>query len=112
MGMAPSGDIGDDHAVFQPSHGTAPDIAGKGLANPIAMVLSAAMMCRYLTEKRGNPSLGKCAHRIEEGVAGYLAGGGALPVDQGGRAGTSEIVAGILTAMEAGSAMETGSAQQ
>ncbi|MDH4249329.1 MAG: isocitrate/isopropylmalate family dehydrogenase, partial [Deltaproteobacteria bacterium] len=36
MGMAPSGDIGDDHAVFQPSHGTAPDIAGKGIANPIA----------------------------------------------------------------------------
>lgn len=112
MGMAPSGDIGDDHAVFQPSHGTAPDIAGKGLANPIAMVLSAAMMCSYLAEKKGNPSLEKCAHRIEEGVASYLAGGGALPVDQGGRAGTSEIVASILAAMEAGSAMETGPVQQ
>ena len=112
MGMAPSGDIGDNHAVFQPSHGTAPDIAGQGLANPIAMVLSAAMMCRYLADKKGNPSLGKCAQRIEEGVAGYLAGSGASPVDQGGRAGTGEIVEGILAAMESGSPMESGPANQ
>ena len=42
MGMAPSADIGDTHAVFQPCHGTAPDIMGKGLANPTAMILSAA----------------------------------------------------------------------
>ena len=44
MGMAPSGDIGDKHAIFQPSHGSAPDIAGKGIANPAATILSAAMM--------------------------------------------------------------------
>ncbi len=48
MGMAPSGDIGDQHAVFQPSHGSAPDIAGKGIANPIATILSAAMMLEWL----------------------------------------------------------------
>jgi isocitrate/isopropylmalate dehydrogenase len=48
MGMAPSGDIGPNHAVFQPSHGTAPDIAGKGIANPIATILSAAMMLEWL----------------------------------------------------------------
>lgn len=48
MGMAPSGDIGDKHAVFQPSHGSAPDIAGKGIANPIATILSAAMMLEWL----------------------------------------------------------------
>jgi 3-isopropylmalate dehydrogenase len=48
MGMAPSADIGENHAVFQPSHGTAPDIAGKGIANPIATILSAAMMLEWL----------------------------------------------------------------
>ena len=48
MGMAPSADIGDRHAVFQPSHGSAPDIAGKGIANPIATILSVAMMLEWL----------------------------------------------------------------
>ena len=44
MGMAPSGDIGDSFAVFQPSHGSAPSIAGRGIANPVATILSVAMM--------------------------------------------------------------------
>ncbi len=48
MGVAPSADIGDDCAVFQPAHGTAPDIAGKGIANPIAIILSVAMMLEWL----------------------------------------------------------------
>lgn len=48
MGMAPSGDIGDHHAVFQPSHGSAPDIAGQEKANPAAMILSVAMMLEWL----------------------------------------------------------------
>lgn len=51
MGMAPSGDIGTKCAVFQPSHGTAPDIAGQGKANPIGTILSAAMMLEWLGEK-------------------------------------------------------------
>ncbi|HKJ00605.1 MAG TPA: isocitrate/isopropylmalate family dehydrogenase [bacterium] len=101
MGMAPSGDIGDEHAVFQPSHGTAPDIAGKGLANPVAMVLSAAMLCDHLAEKRGNAALGRTARLIEHGVEAYLASGQGLPGDLGGQAGTSAIVEGILAAMEA-----------
>ncbi len=50
MGMAPSGDIGDRWAVFQPSHGSAPDIAGRGVANPTAAILSAAMMLEWLNE--------------------------------------------------------------
>jgi 3-isopropylmalate dehydrogenase len=47
MGLAPSGDIGDRYAVFQPSHGSAPDIAGKGIANPLATILSLAMMLEW-----------------------------------------------------------------
>ncbi len=50
MGMAPSADVGDRHAVFQPSHGSAPDIAGKGIANPVAMILSVAMMLEWLKD--------------------------------------------------------------
>ena len=53
MGMAPSADIGDTHAVFQPCHGTAPDIMGQGKANPTGMILSAAMMLDWLADKFG-----------------------------------------------------------
>lgn len=100
MGMAPSGDIGDEHAVFQPSHGTAPDIAGKGIANPIAMILSSAMMCNYLGEKHHNADLAEVARLIEKGVEGYLARGDSLPFDQGGSTRTSEIVDIIIREME------------
>jgi 3-isopropylmalate dehydrogenase len=50
MGMAPSADIGDRHAVFQPSHGSAPDLAGRGIANPIATILSVAMMLEWFNQ--------------------------------------------------------------
>ena len=73
MGMAPSGDVGDDHALFQPCHGSAPDIAGEGKANPIATILSAAMMLDWLAERqrhrgacRGRPAdrtRGRCGVR-------------------------------------------------
>ena len=53
LGFAPSADIGDEFAVFQPCHGTAPDIAGQGRANPIAMFLSGAMMLDWLGEREG-----------------------------------------------------------
>ena len=62
LGYAPSADLGDRYAVFQPSHGTAPDIAGQGIANPAAMILSAAMMLEWL----GQPA---AAQRIEAAVA-------------------------------------------
>ena len=53
---------------FQPSHGSAPDIAGKGIANPVAMILSAAMMCDYLGRKFEIEELAKAAALIEKGV--------------------------------------------
>src|SRR6476660_2767101 len=68
MGMAPSADIGDTHAVFQPCHGTAPDIMGKGLANPTAMILSAAMMLDWLADKHDMPAAADAAVRIERAV--------------------------------------------
>lgn len=65
MGYAPSADIGDKWAVFQPSHGTAPDIAGQGLANPVAMILSAAMMLDWF----GTDATRAAARRIEQAVS-------------------------------------------
>ncbi|MEZ5356447.1 MAG: isocitrate/isopropylmalate dehydrogenase family protein [Bryobacteraceae bacterium] len=64
MGMAPSGDIGDKHAVFQPSHGSAPDIAGKGIANPVATIVSVAMMLDWLGETQGAGMVHRAVERI------------------------------------------------
>ncbi len=64
MGLAPSGDIGDRHGMFQPCHGTAPDIAGTGRANPTAMFLSAAMMLDWLGEQHSDRKLTEAWCRI------------------------------------------------
>ena len=75
MGMAPSADIGDTHAVFQPCHGTAPDIMGKGLANPTAMILSAAMMLDWLADRHGHEGAAQAARTIERAVDRAFAAG-------------------------------------
>jgi 3-isopropylmalate dehydrogenase len=91
MGMAPSGDIGDDHAVFQPAHGTAPDIAGQEIANPIAAILSAGMMLDWLGQRHAHVGLVTAAEQIEQAVMSVLEEGKTLPVDQGGSARTGQI---------------------
>src|SRR3569833_3139314 len=68
LGMAPSADIGRGYAVFQPCHGTAPDIMGQGKANPTGMVLSAAMMLDWLADKHGVESAAEAGERIERAV--------------------------------------------
>lgn len=96
MGMAPSADIGDKHAVFQPSHGSAPDIAGQGKANPLATILSGAMMLTWLGERHGAESAGEAARLIEAAVEKLFADGAALPYDLGGRDGTKTITDAVL----------------
>jgi 3-isopropylmalate dehydrogenase len=91
MGMAPSADIGDNHAVFQPCHGTAPDIAGRGLANPTAMFLSAAMMLEWLGDRHGVEGCSRAAAEVTHAIEGAFADGTLVPVEYGGTAGTSEI---------------------
>lgn len=100
LGLAPSADIGDDHAVFQPCHGSAPDIAGKGLANPLAMILSAAMMLDWLADKLSAAPLTQAARRIEDGVGKLLADGTVLTGDLGGKANLSEIIAALRAHMD------------
>jgi 3-isopropylmalate dehydrogenase len=96
MGMAPSGDIGDDHALFQPAHGTAPDIAGKGIANPSAMLLSAVMMLDWLSQRHGDAALGDAARAVERALERTFAEGVALPRDLGGQSTMNEIVRAVL----------------
>jgi 3-isopropylmalate dehydrogenase len=92
MGYAPSADIGDQHAVFQPCHGSAPDIAGQGLANPTAMILSAAMMLEWLAERHGLEAPAKAGGLLRQAVDEAFAGGGLLTPELGGTAGTADVI--------------------
>ena len=100
MGMAPSADIGDTHAVFQPCHGTAPDIMGQGKANPTAMILSAAMMLDWLSERHDHEPAAEAAQRIERAVDAAYAKG-LKPCEFGGRDGTAAIAGAVLKALDA-----------
>ncbi len=100
MGMAPSADIGDDHAVFQPCHGSAPDIAGQGIANPVATILSAAMMLRWLSGRHDRPDLEAAAARITSAVDAAMAQPENLPVELGGKADTAKITSAVLRELE------------
>lgn len=95
MGMAPSGDIGEKCAVFQPSHGTAPDIAGKGIANPIAMILSAVMMLEWL----GLEQTLAAGHRIQNAVQRVFDDSSNRTPDMGGKLTTSGITDLIIAAL-------------
>jgi 3-isopropylmalate dehydrogenase len=99
MGMAPSADVGDRNGVFQPAHGTAPDIAGKGIANPVAAILSAAMMLEWLGDRHGSAVLREAGEAIDGAVARVLGEGKALPVDQGGAASTAEVGDAVAAAV-------------
>ncbi len=82
MGMAPSADIGDRHAVFQPSHGSAPDIAGKGIANPVATILSVQMMLEWFGHPEG-------AVLVERAVEAVFQDPGSRTRDLGGPLSTT-----------------------
>jgi isocitrate dehydrogenase (NAD+) len=90
LGMAPGANIGEDCAVFEAVHGSAPDIAGKNLANPIALVLSGIMMLEHLHEL-------EAAARVRKAVLAVLAEGKKLSRDLGGTAGTTEIAEAIAS---------------
>ncbi len=96
MGMAPSGDIGDRHGLFQPAHGTAPDIAGQGIANPTAMILSAAMMLDWLSVQHDDASLAVGARAIEAAVQDAFSSQAVKPREFGGKSGTADITRAVL----------------
>ena len=99
LGLAPSADIGLEHAVFQPCHGSAPDIAGQGLANPLAMILSGAMMLDWLGIKHDIPAMTRDGTRLREAVEEVVARGEAITRDIGGTASTEVAARAVLDTM-------------
>ncbi len=100
MGFAASGDIGDDHAMFQCAGGSAPDIAGKDIANPVAQILSGAMMLQWLGQRFSVAESIRAAELIETGVDQVLAAGH-LTSDAQGTTRTSEFGSLVVDAIAA-----------
>jgi 3-isopropylmalate dehydrogenase len=101
LGVAPSADIGIDHAVFQPCHGTAPDIMGQNKANPAAAIMSGAMMLDWLGTRTGMESCRKAADAIEAAVVAAFASGDVLSIEYGGSDGTDRITEAIIARLGA-----------
>jgi 3-isopropylmalate dehydrogenase len=99
MGYAPSADIGDDHAVFQPCHGSAPDIAGQGLANPTAMILSSAMMLEWLGERHGSSEALAAGAALRNAVDLAFGPGQLITCELGGEARTKEVFDAVSGAL-------------
>jgi isocitrate dehydrogenase (NAD+) len=93
LGVVPGANIGKDIAVFESVHGSAPDIAGKGIANPLATILSAVMMLRYIGEA-------EAAQNIDVAVSKVLEEGTKLTVDLGGNASTREFTEAIISKLK------------
>ncbi len=92
LGVVPSGNIGDHGAIFEAVHGTAPDIEGKGLANPTALLMSSILMLDYLGER-------SAARRIETALETVYSGKKHTTNDVGGRAGTDEFTDAVIAAL-------------
>ncbi len=96
MGMAACGEIGDTTGLFQPAHGSAPDIMGQDAANPLAAILSAALMLDYLADKASLPALADAARAIEGAVERGFAAAALRPMEFGGDMGTRAVTRAVL----------------
>lgn len=92
LGVAPGANIGEKYAVFEAAHGSAPEIAGKNIANPLAMLISGVEMLQYL-------GFEKEAQRVEKAIEQVLKHGIYITPDLGGKAGTKEMASAIIDAM-------------
>ncbi len=92
LGVVPSGNIGDNGAIFEAVHGTAPDIAGKGLANPTALLMSSILMLDYLGER-------SAARRIETALETVYREAKHTTQDVGGKAGTDQFTEAVIAAL-------------
>src|ERR1700686_4592915 len=93
LGVVPSGNIGDESAMFEAVHGTAPDIAGKNLANPTALVMSSILMLNYLGER-------SASRRVLAALDKVYIDGKHTTRDVGGKAGTEEFADAVITAVK------------
>jgi isocitrate dehydrogenase (NAD+) len=90
LGIVPGANMGDHHAIFEAVHGTAPDIAGKGLANPTALMQSAVLMLAHLGER-------DAATRLQHAIERVYAEGRCLTGDVGGKASTDEFTRAVIS---------------
>jgi isocitrate/isopropylmalate dehydrogenase len=95
LGVSPGANIGETDAVFEAVHGSAPDIAGKNLANPLALLMSAVMLLNHLAETRGDAPCHEIASRIKRAYDRAL-GDGQKTRDLGGTLGTQEFAAAVI----------------
>jgi isopropylmalate/isohomocitrate dehydrogenase-like protein len=93
LGLAPSANIGADYALFEPVHGSAPRLAGRGIANPMAAIMASTMMLNYLGKNRW-------AERIENAIRTVLEKGKVLPPDLGGNSTTKQVTDAIIKALK------------
>ncbi len=105
VGMAPSLNAGHEHAMAQAVHGTAPDIAGKDLANPSALILSTSLLMRWIFQKTGNEKCRDVSRIIDNGVRKTIERG-IVPPDLGGKAGTKAFTAGIIETIKREAALQ------
>jgi len=96
MGMASCAEIGDAHGLFQPAHGSAPDIMGADKANPLAAILSGGLMLDYLAERGGHPAYGKAAALVEDAVEAGFGANALRPMEFGGDMGTKAVTAAVM----------------
>jgi 3-isopropylmalate dehydrogenase len=102
LGLGPSAEIGENHGLFQPSHGSAPQLAGQNVANPLAMILSGSMMLNWLGERNDDMAAIGAAQLIESAVAQVIQERKTLTPDLGGKAGTKELSDAVLRVIESG----------
>jgi isocitrate dehydrogenase (NAD+) len=95
LGVTPGANFGDQHAVFEAVHGSAPDIAGQNLANPVAMIMSAVMMLRHLAASRNLPPYTTIADRVRDAYNACLVAGEKTR-DLGGALGTREFADAVI----------------
>jgi 3-isopropylmalate dehydrogenase len=95
LGVAPSANLGDNFALFEPVHGSAPDITNRGIANPVAMLLSVSMMLEWFEESRRDPVCGRAASSLRTAVNGALERGVCTP-DLGGKSKSAEVTAFVV----------------
>jgi isocitrate dehydrogenase (NAD+) len=93
LGFAPAGNIGDEGAMFEAVHGSAPDIAGKGIANPTSLLLAACMLLDHVDQQ-------DTADRIRAAVTEVVHAGAARTIDMGGRSTTTEFADALIRALE------------
>jgi len=99
LGMAPSAELGERHGLFQGSHGTAPSLTGTGRANPLACVLSAALMLDRLSDTRALPALADGAERMRRAVSAVVTDGLGTP-DIGGRGTTASVTEAVIAGLD------------